>query len=119
MSPVRARVRFLAAAEGGRSRPPAGPRYSTTVRVAGDPDPTPHWTMLMEFESGPDEAGEVVARVQFLAEESPYALLLERGSFDVFEGPHLVARGVLHPQVTWWSSVTRAMHPPPDHAVIR
>lgn len=93
---VRARIRWLSAKEGGRSAPPAGPRYSTAARFEGQ---VPNWeeeawSLVAEFEGPVDETGWILADVRFLVpERAPIDLLRVGSRFELMEGPRVVATG--------------------------
>jgi hypothetical protein len=94
-----ARVRFLAEGEGGRSRPPTGPTYSTVSRFPGDVS-AEAWSLVLEFMSGPDLRGEVIVRLRFLSPQAPTELLEPGMRFELLEGARVVARG----EVVEWCS---------------
>ena len=94
-APVKARIRWIPAAAGGRPSPPTGPRYSTVARFEADAASWPEraWSIVAEFHGPPDETLCTIANVQFLIPEAPTHLLRPGGQFELYEGRRLVARG--------------------------
>lgn len=94
---VEASIAWATAQEGGRSRPPEGPRYSTVARFDRIADRWPHeaWSVVIEPSSpGASLAGRV--RLRLLVEDGPDVDLLAPGSgFHLLEGDNLVARGTV------------------------
>jgi hypothetical protein len=85
---LRARVRWLSPAEGGRPQPPTGAQYITVARFedpAGDWS-ADAWSVVLSFEGSPEEA-----RVSFLAPEGPSHLLRSGVVFELYEGHKKVA----------------------------
>jgi len=90
MSDFRARVRWLSFEEGGRNRPPTGPRYSATVRFA-TPDPATSrepWGLVLYIGSDP---GSVLASP--LVDSMPAELFALGRRFELFEGEVKVGEG--------------------------
>lgn len=96
---VRARLRWLSAAEGGRAAPPTGPRYSTVARFEDAADwPDRAWSIVAEFHGSLDASGTIEVDLSFLAPDNAPAALLHVGSrFELFEGRRLVAKGEVLP----------------------
>jgi hypothetical protein len=95
---VRAKIRWLSEAEGGRKAPPTGPKYAAPARFGDISDRWPNeaWSLVVEFVEPPDVSLETKASVWLLVGDEPNAPnhLLHLGSrFDLFEGYKLVARG--------------------------
>src|SRR5690348_18419102 len=59
----KARLRWLAAADGGRSSPPSGPTYSTVARFESLADMWPQeaWSIVLRISAPADVAGHMVA----------------------------------------------------------
>jgi hypothetical protein len=92
---VKSRVCWVRKEAGGRESPPPGPRYSTAARFEEEKEKWPHeaWSLVLEFNSCPDESLCIIADVRFLNPEGPTRLLHSGSVFDLFEGHRLVARG--------------------------
>lgn len=97
MTSIRAKIHFFSSAEGGRRSPPSGPTYSTVGRAEGADDTTGRWSMVLTFEGAPDAGGDVVAQVRYLVPDAPHHQLLTARTFELFEGGHRVAVGVVQP----------------------
>jgi hypothetical protein len=90
MNERRAKVRWLSFEEGGRIRPPTGPRYSSIARFEKQKEQAPgeSWSVVMYI--GDDAANVLVSPLV----DSVPPELFERGSrFDLFEGDAKVAEG--------------------------
>ncbi len=90
MSDCRAKVRWLSFEEGGRIRPPTGPRYSSIARfttaetaAAGEP-----WSLVLYIGNDP---GDVV--VSPLVDSAPAELFVRGSRFVLFEGEVKVGEG--------------------------
>ena len=92
---VKARVCWLKEEAGGRTNPPPGPQYSTVARFEEEKDKWPKeaWSLVLEFDSPPDDALCMITDVRFLSPDGPMELLHVGSVFDLFEGRRLVARG--------------------------
>lgn len=91
----RARLRWIAAADGGRPSPPPGPTYSTVARfeTLADRWPQEAWSIVLEIGRPADSSGDMVAGIRMLATDAPGELLASGSRFDLFEGRRLVAHG--------------------------
>jgi len=91
---VMAKICWMSREAGGREVPPSGPRYSTVARFdrLRDMWPDNAWSIVADFVGSMDEERCILARVRFLSEKAPHDLLSVGSSFDLFEGPRLVAR---------------------------
>lgn len=90
MIECRAKVRWLSFEEGGRARPPTGPRYSSIARFEKQKEQAPgeSWSVVMYI--GNDAANVLVSP---LVDAVPPELF-ERGSrFELFEGDTKVGEG--------------------------
>jgi hypothetical protein len=90
MSEYRAKVRWLSFEEGGRIRPPTGPRYSSIARfasadAAAAAEP---WSLVLYIGSDPEQ---VV--VSPLVDSAPAELFARGSRFDLFEGEVKVGEG--------------------------
>lgn len=91
---VKARIVWVPAAQGGRTKPPSGPQYSTVVRFEGDPDwPNEAWSIVAEWNPSTTSEEFVLAEVGFLVEEAPQHRLVPGAKFELYEGKRVVARG--------------------------
>jgi hypothetical protein len=95
---VKARIEWLLPEEGGRKRPPVGPKYSTVVHFEDDTTDWPEvaWSLVVDFNEPQNRSPDVVANIWFLAHDNPNAPnhLLRTGSrFQLFEGSQVVAKG--------------------------
>lgn len=95
MNRTSAKLRFLPPEAGGRRRWPEGPLYSTLAEfeespagVTGD-----SWSIVAHFHGSPDQQGEVLADVEFLAPGAPRELLHPGAHFRLLEGSRTVAAG--------------------------
>lgn len=88
----KAKVRWLPSAEGGRSSPPAGKKYSTVARFSAqstswDDDA---WSIVLEFLAPPDENLEQLAEVSFLMDNAPDELMANGKEIKLMEGSRCV-----------------------------
>ena len=92
---VKAKVCWVKEEAGGRKSPPRGPQYLTVARFeeAKDTWLKEAWSLVLEFDSPPDDALCMIADVKFLSPDGPMKLLHVGSTFDLFEGRRLVARG--------------------------
>ena len=92
---VRARLRWLTAAEGGRQTPPPGPEYSTVARFEALRDRWPNeaWSVVVSLAATAPSQRVVEARVRMLVRDAPPELLTPGSRFDLFEGSRRVAEG--------------------------
>jgi len=93
---LHASIRWLAAEDGGRLRPPSGPKYWTVANFEGSSPGWPNeaWSVVVEFLEPPENDGNAVM-ISFLAANAPAGLLVPGATFELMEGPHVVARGVV------------------------
>lgn len=92
---MKAKVWWVPKEEGGRDRPPSGPRYITVARFEDDKESYPKeaWSLVLEFNGSPGGSLCIMADVRFLVDEAPTHLLHPGSSFELYEGRQLVARG--------------------------
>jgi hypothetical protein len=88
MADSRAKVRWLSFEEGGRQKPPTGPRYSSTARFAADPSAGEPWSLVLYIGSDPADV-----LVSPLVDAVPTQLLARGSRFDLFEGEVKVGEG--------------------------
>jgi hypothetical protein len=93
-----ARVKWLSAGQGGRSRPPSGGKYSTTVQFEGEPthDSGVMWSLVVDVSAAAEGSTEVIVPVWLLAHDKPDApnhLLVPGSRFRLLEGRRVVAEG--------------------------
>jgi len=92
-----ATITFLTHFEGGRREPPNLGKYCTIVKFPEQQDPEhPYgqWSLIMNFI---EKSGLVFkAQIRFLMDEAPHELIYTGNTFDVYEGPFLVAHGVVN-----------------------
>ena len=89
MTEFRAHVRWLSFEEGGRSRPPTGPRYSSIARfTSGEAAEGEEWSLVLYIGSDPDN---VV--VSSLVDSAPPELFVRGSRFALFEGEVKVGEG--------------------------
>lgn len=91
----KARLRWIAEADGGRSSPPPGPTYATVARFVALADTWPHeaWSIVLQIGEQADASGEMIAEIRMLADDAPQELLAAGCRFELFEGRRLVAQG--------------------------
>lgn len=94
---VKARLTWLTAGKGGRSTPPAGPRYSTVTHFSaqGTDWKKDAWSLVVEFTQPPDASLSHPVQVTFLIPDGPAHLLTSGNSFELLEGDRVVAEGVI------------------------
>src|ERR1041385_1828592 len=92
---VKSRVCWVKKEAGGRDSPPPGPRYITPARFEDEKDKWPKeaWSLILEFNTSPDESLCTIAEVRFLSPDGPMRLLHPGSIFELYEGRRLVARG--------------------------
>jgi len=95
---MRAVIKWIPKAEGGRSRLPTGdgpPFYSPVVRFLDEPWPNPDaaWSMIVRKIRSSRDPRRWVADIEFRVADAPRASLREGRKFELYEGPHCVARG--------------------------
>jgi hypothetical protein len=92
-----ARITWLTPEEGGRKKPPPGPRYCAPARFEGQaagPEGA-NWSLVVDLLSHPPESADWLAEVCYLVDEAPRELLLLGACFELYEGKKCVARGVI------------------------
>ena len=112
MTWYRARITWLSAAEGGRQHPLRSPRYSTPARFLRHADRWPNeaWSLVVQGLTDPEDVMAEEARVQFMCPKlAPSELLLPGSEFERFEGPRLVARGIVIDE----AEAVESARPPP------
>ena len=91
-------ISWIATDEGGRQKPPTGPRYATVARFEDDPKwPHEAWSVIVQFRKSFRDGRYVHGSVEFLADAAPRHLLKEGSRFELLEGPRRVAKGVILP----------------------
>lgn len=98
MKEMIARIEWLSRTRGGRSAPPAGPRYVAPARflAAAAAWPDEAWSLVVDRIDLPRGPDEWRARVHFLMEDAPDHLLAEGAGFELYEGKRCVAHGHVH-----------------------
>ncbi|MDB5291547.1 MAG: hypothetical protein JWL69_2788 [Phycisphaerales bacterium] len=95
---ARAYISWVPLGEGGRRRPPAGPVYSTIAYFEGDENwPKQAWSVVLRFVRPLNGGQCLIADVDFAVPEAPAALLGKGSRFELLEGRHRVAKGVVWP----------------------
>lgn len=95
---AKARIRWLTPEEGGRKKPPIGPRYVTVVHFENDKSyPDEAWSIVVEYANEPDQSLTIIADVYFLVDEAPVKFLEPGNKFELLEGPKIVAYGEILP----------------------
>jgi hypothetical protein len=90
MTECRAKVRWLSFEQGGRAKPPTGPRYTSTARFGKEAERAGAEPWALVIYIGEDPANVTVSP---LVDAVPPELF-ERGSrFDLFEGDTKVGEG--------------------------
>ena len=91
----KAKIYWRNRTEGGRTKPPSGLQYVTVARFEDEKDKWPEeaWSLVLEFDTLPDESLISVATVSFLVEDAPHHLLHVGSRFELFEGHKCVADG--------------------------
>jgi hypothetical protein len=100
---VLARVQWLAERDGGRKAPPTGPRYWAVARFpeAKRSPPSMAWSVVVDLlEHTPTEGVGHVNLSFLVGDAAPQELLLAGATFELMEGPHVVAHGVVLEDVT-------------------
>ena len=95
MKEVKAKLRWLTPAEGGRTRPPGGETYSTVATFEQNRR-DPHcgaWSLVVRFIEPPDEKLSHYVMVRFLVDWAPEEWLESGNSFELLEGAKVVAVG--------------------------
>ena len=94
MNTMKAKICWVLADKGGRKKPPTGPRYSTVARFPeqGGDWSKQAWSIVANFTAPPDEDGCVMAEVGFLSDTAPQHLLKSGATFELMEGPRVVAK---------------------------
>jgi translation elongation factor EF-Tu-like GTPase len=94
---VKAKIYWLSKEEGGRNSPPAGKRYSTVARFEEDGANWPNeaWSVLVGLDELPSVSLETIATIKFLSPEAPENLLQIGNQFEILEGRHVVAKGII------------------------
>ena len=92
---AKARISWLQENEGGRPRPPIGPRYVTVVRFLDDETDFDGeaWSLVVELPETPDPPRQMIADVSFLVDDAPHHLIHSGSKFDLYEGSRIVATG--------------------------
>jgi hypothetical protein len=82
---------------GGRRSPPAGigsPPYTPVIRFDDEPWPGDvAWSLIVEKRASTRDAVRWVATIRYLVDHAPHDTLRPGRRFELYEGPHLVARG--------------------------
>ena len=89
-----ARVTWVPAGQGGRSRPPDTTRYVTMARFDEDGQSWPDggWSVIVEFNSPPGIHDDTsMGTVSFLMENAPQERLRQGARFALYEGLKKVA----------------------------
>ena len=95
-NPVKAYVSWVPAEKGGRRHPPAGPLYSTIVRFDDDPRwPEEAWSLAVRCLESFDNGRFWFAEVAFVVDEAPVELLCSDARFQLYEGRHMTATGIV------------------------
>lgn len=96
VSDIKAMISWVPFEKGGRSMVPAGPTYSTLVRFDQEKGwPAHAWSLRVEFIRSYADGKYLYARVGFVSPDAPHDLLQEASRFQLYEGPQLVATGVV------------------------
>lgn len=94
MGSAKARIRWLRASEGGRSKAFSGDRYSTLARFDGHDDSEKDaWSLVARLTGPLDAKGCGVAEVSFLASNAPLEWLRTGARFALYEGRKKTAEG--------------------------
>lgn len=89
---VAATIEWLPTQEGGRQQPPAIGTYYAVARFSLKTDES--WSVIFQLAFHlRNSHNRQISRgtVRFLVEHAPHEYLLNYHSFDIYEGPHLVA----------------------------
>lgn len=91
-------VSWVPSSKGGRPEPPSGPVYSTVARFEEDRTwPHKAWSLVVRKLDAFEGGRFWFAEVGFLADTGPVDLLHPGARFELHEGPHLVATGLISP----------------------
>lgn len=90
-----AKVRLMWKSSSKAQRFTIGSRYVSVARFEDEREkyPAEAWSLVVEFDSVPDDSGTVLGNVRFLVEEAPANLLHSGSKFELYEGRKLVASG--------------------------
>lgn len=93
---IEAELCWLKPEEGGRQHLPSGPKYVTVARFSGQERTwtKESWSLVIEFAESPDKAYKHRVQVSFLT-NGPDEYLQSGKTFELMEGPKLVARGLV------------------------
>lgn len=91
---AKALISWIPAGKGGRQRPPVGPAYSTVARFDEDAS-WQEWSLVVDFIHSFANGQYLEAAVRFLSDEAPRQLLHGGSRFQLFEGRHMVATGLI------------------------
>ncbi len=91
----KAKIHWLKASEGGRTAPPAGPKYSTVARFPEHAANWPEvaWSLVLEWSNPQEVETDMVVNVAFLSPDAPQILLQPGATFELYEGKRCVAIG--------------------------
>ncbi|REJ65997.1 MAG: hypothetical protein DWQ31_16115 [Planctomycetota bacterium] len=101
---MRAKIHWKTADEGGRSKPPAPAEwwetpYNPAIRLHDPTEPWPSqevtWTVFVRQLAAGSSEREWIADVRYAMPEAPRHELRAGRRFELYEGPHCVATGVL------------------------
>jgi hypothetical protein len=98
---VRAIIDWIPKEQGGRSKLPDGmgsPPYSPTVRFLDTDEPWPPpvlWSFAIRKMSETSGSLRWIVDARFRVEHAPHESLRPGRPFELYEGPHCVARGQL------------------------
>lgn len=98
---MRAELKWVSSADGGRAQLPTGNRYVTAAQIVRSKlrsrdDITGDWSMVVVSSPSPREQGlTTVCDVSFLAPNAPHHELVSGVSFRLLEGAKTVAHGVI------------------------
>lgn len=97
---VRAIIRWVPAARGGRREPPRpATRYTAPVRFESDPtEACGTWSLRIQQSVEVHGAEVIEARIAFAVPGAPDQLLREGERFELLEGLKVVAKGVVVPE---------------------
>lgn len=96
---IEAMISWVPREKGGRREPPVGPTYMTVAHFEGDTTwPREAWTLVVKPRKLLRGGHYMVADVAFLADQAPSHLLRRGNRFQLFEGPRLVATGIVRPR---------------------
>jgi hypothetical protein len=92
---AKAKICWIPPEDGGRKKPPIGPKYSTVVQFENDSTDwlKEAWSVVIEFHETPNESLCIIANLSFLVEEAPHHFLAVGNRFKLFEGRRVVATG--------------------------